>query len=78
MTVELTRRRESKHPRQIILVEKHAPAARVQRFVMPCQQHKECARLAFVRFLYAIESIDEVLQVRRVTTASVGMKANER
>src|SRR6266567_4678243 len=30
---ELTRRRESKPLRRIILVEKHAPAARVQRFV---------------------------------------------
>src|SRR5713226_2718210 len=32
-TVELTRRRESKHLSPHELVEKHAPAARVQRFV---------------------------------------------
>src|SRR5437660_665190 len=33
VTSELTRRRESKHRRPTRLVEKHAPAARVQRFV---------------------------------------------
>src|SRR5437588_539224 len=35
ITVELTRRRESKHLRRTEQVEKHAPAARVQRFVGP-------------------------------------------
>ena len=35
ITVELTRRRESKRLRRTKQVEKHAPAARVQRFVMP-------------------------------------------
>jgi hypothetical protein len=37
ITVELTRRRESKHLRRIKLVAKHAPAARVQRFVRRLQ-----------------------------------------
>jgi hypothetical protein len=34
LTSELTRRRESKHLRRTKLVTKHAPAARVQRFVV--------------------------------------------
>src|SRR6267378_3322990 len=41
ITVELTRRRESKHLRRTRQVTKYAPAARVQRFVMPRSQKLE-------------------------------------
>src|SRR5437870_9980533 len=53
-TVELTRRRESKHSRRTKQVEKHAPAARAQRFLICAvvrKQHMPRRTIALARNL---------------------------